>query len=53
MNMICHTTNPIAFTIHVSRNRGEIGVERYANRRVEEGRSIFGAEDHVNKKIGE
>jgi len=48
-NVIGDSTGAITLTIDVSRNSGEIGVKRRANRCVENWRAILRAQDDVNE----
>jgi hypothetical protein len=50
MHMIRDAADTVAFTFSVSRDRGEIGMERRADGGIKNRRAVFGAEDNVNEK---
>src|SRR5215469_9178522 len=52
MDMIGHTSNPVAFASRISRDRREVREQIRTDVVVEQGQPVFGAEDHMNHNKG-
>jgi glycine cleavage system aminomethyltransferase T len=53
MDVVSNSTNAVCLTLGIPANRGQVGMEARANLRVEEGLTVFGAENNVNKNLAE
>jgi hypothetical protein len=53
MNVICNASHPKAFATGIARYRGKVAIEYRSYRRVKDGRTVFGAENDMNKNTGE